>query len=202
MRSCRRPVLVGVHAFTPVAIAQQPQAMSAGRHRTPPRWRAWARRPSRTQGSRCRSTVSMSCIIAARCTGNRGLDLRPTDVQHVAERVECGLERAVRLRHEIDARLRRKHVVAARDARFVQRGVDSVRARRHSGPEPQLEILQRIQARAQRFELLDLREMIGDVHLPAVPVGKWGPVATRAQRQRCPTVIAISSKSRPRYAGH
>ncbi|MGT2431711.1 hypothetical protein ACU4HD_29145 [Cupriavidus basilensis] len=95
---------------------------------------------------------------------DRCIDLRPAHVQHIAERAECRTQRAVRLRHQVGAWLRREHVVVQRDGGMMECCIDGVRASRHPGPEPQLEVLQGIEAFAQCFEFRNLLHVGSHLH--------------------------------------
>ncbi|MNN18250.1 hypothetical protein D3C81_1314560 [compost metagenome] len=87
---------------------------------------------------------------------HRCLDFRPPDMEYVAQRSEGRPEAAIRLRHQVDAWLRGEPVVVLRDACVMQCRVHGMGAGGHACPEPEAEILLRIEPRTQRLQPPDL----------------------------------------------
>ena len=121
--------------------------------------------PSRTQGSRCCSMRSIACIIRWTSSGTgASMTGRPT-CSTSPSGAKLGHQRAVGLRHQVDARLRRESTfIGAVTPAWCSAALTACVPGRHAGPEPELEVGQRVEARAQALQLGDLVQMGGDVH--------------------------------------
>src|SRR6218665_822829 len=162
-------MVLGLHGLLQRAEVQRAKAVQDG-HALPVRLRAGV------DDFRCRLAALAHARIAVLfdalhrvhhlcdILGNRGLDHRAPDMQHIAERAELRHQAAVGLRHQVDTRLHRVGLHGIGHAAAMKRRIDGMRARHHGGPEPELEIIQRVEPRPQPVQLDDLVQMTRDLH--------------------------------------